>query len=235
MAVLAVPELRPCLTTTRRQLSADPVCSVVQHLQSLFISRQIPGALIVRCSLLSPVHLILDHLHSATVRDVTTMQGQPNRATYSTTTPYSPEASSSYSRRPSQYPPRMTSPPSSTFFSQRPDVEHEMQPVADAERHFGSSSSFRRHGASAGPIASQNSGFPVFDTIRSAVVEEGPSGIWDNLVGLVKGVKHGNGPEQNGYELAHKLPEQTASAKYSSYEAEVRPLSSPSFLPDKST
>ena len=72
-------------------------------------------------------------------------------------------------------------------------------------------------------MASQNSGFPVFDTIRSAVVEEGPTGIWDRLVGMVNGVKHGDSPEQNGYELAHKLPEKTVSATYSSYNAEVRP------------
>jgi hypothetical protein len=72
-------------------------------------------------------------------------------------------------------------------------------------------------------MPSQNSGFPAFDTIRSAVVEEGPTGIWDRLVGLVNGVKHGDSPEQNGYELSHKLSEQTASAKYSSYDAEVRP------------
>jgi Ca2+-transporting ATPase len=60
--------------------------------------------------------------------------------------------------------------------------------------------------------------------IRSAVTEQGPSGIWDRLVGLVKGIKQGSSPEQNGYELAPKAAEQTPSAKYASYTAEVRPL-----------
>jgi Ca2+-transporting ATPase len=152
------------------------------------------------------------------------MPGQTPHASYSTSSPYSSNPSSSpYARRPSQYPPRSTTPPSSTFFSSRPDDEHEMQPVADAERHFGSSSSFRRHNSSSGPMPSHNSG-SVFENIRSAVIEQGPSGIWDRLVGLVKGVKQGDSPEQNGYELAPKAAEQSPSAKYSSYNAEVRPL-----------
>lgn len=92
-----------------------------------------------------------------------------------------------------------------------------MQPIHDAERHFGSSSSFRRHSSVSGPIAD-------LESIRSAVTEQGPSGIWDRLVGLVKGIKHGDNPEQNGYELAPKEVEQTPSAKYASYTAEVRPL-----------
>lgn len=151
---------------------------------------------------------------------------------YSTTTPYSPAPSSSpYARRPSQYPPRAT-PPSSTFFSSRPDDEHEMQPVADAERHFGSSSSFRRHTTPAGPVSPpHNSGFPAFESIRSTVVEQGPSGIWDKLVGLVNGVKSGDSPGQNGYELAHhKVAEQTPSSKYSSCDAEVRSSFTPYFF-----
>ncbi|KAN0125537.1 P-type ATPase [Russula decolorans] len=88
-----------------------------------------------------------------------------------------------------------------------------MQPIHDAERHFGSSSSFRRHSSISGPIAD-------LESIRSAVTEQGPSGIWDRLVGLVKGIKQGSSPEQNGYELAPKAAEQTPSAKYASYTAE---------------
>ena len=141
------------------------------------------------------------------------MPGQTQRAPFSTTTsPYNSNPSP-YSRRTSQNAPR-TTPPSSTFFSSRPDDEHEMQPIPDAERHFGSSSSFRRHGGASGPIAD-------LESIRSAVTEQGPSGIWDRLVGLVKG---GGSPEQNGYELAPKAAEQTPSAKYASYTAEVRSL-----------
>jgi Ca2+-transporting ATPase len=92
-----------------------------------------------------------------------------------------------------------------------------MQPIPDAERHFGSSSSFRRHGGVSGSMAD-------LESIRSAVTEQGPSGIWDRLVSVVRGIKHGGSPEQNGYELAPKAAEQTPSAKYASYTAEVRPL-----------
>ena len=92
-----------------------------------------------------------------------------------------------------------------------------MQPIPDAERHFGSSSSFRRHASVSGPIAD-------LESIRSAVTEQGPSGIWDRLVGLVKGINHRDSPEQDGYELAPKAAEQSHSAKYASYTAEVRPL-----------
>lgn len=62
------------------------------------------------------------------------------------------------------------------------------------------------------------------ESIRTAVAEQGPSDIWGRLVALVKGIKHGGSPEENGYELAPKVAEQTPSAKYASYTAEVRPL-----------
>jgi Ca2+-transporting ATPase len=101
-----------------------------------------------------------------------------------------------------------------------------MQPTPDAQRHFGSSTSFRRHGG--GVSNSQNA---TFESMRSAVIEEGPSGIWDRLVGLAKGVRYGSNPEENGYELALKV-DQTPSAKYSSYDAEVR--SSPLRYPNSS-
>lgn len=131
-------------------------------------------------------------------------------------TPFSTTSPSPYSRRTSQNASR-TTPPSSAFFSAPPDDEHEMQPIHDAERHFGSSSSFRRHASVSGPIAD-------LEDIHSAVTEQGPSGIWDRLVGLVKGIKYGGSPEQNGYELAPKAEEQTPSAKYASCAAEVRPF-----------
>jgi Ca2+-transporting ATPase len=72
--------------------------------------------------------------------------------------------------------------------------------------------------------ASFPASFPAFESIRSAVAEDGPSGIWDRLVGIIKGVKFGGTPEENGYELAPKV-DQTPSAKYSSYDAEVRSFS----------
>ena len=46
---------------------------------------------------------------------------------------------------PASYPTtRPDSPPSSAFFSPRPNDEHDMQPNPDAQRHFGSSTSFRQ-------------------------------------------------------------------------------------------
>jgi hypothetical protein len=62
------------------------------------------------------------------------------------------------------------------------------------------------------------------ESIRTAVTEQGPSDIWGRLVTLVKGIRHGGNPEENGYELAPKVAEQTPSAKYASCTAEVRPL-----------
>jgi len=76
-------------------------------------------------------------------------------------------------------------------------------------------------------VNSHGTGFPDFESIRSAVAEDGPSGVWDRLVGFVKGVKFGGTPEENGYELAPKV-DQTPSAKYSSYDAAVRSFPVPS-------
>ena len=162
------------------------------------------------------------------------MPSNNQNGSFSTASPYSPTSATSYARRPPppQYPPRADSPPSSAFFSSRPDDEHDIQPTADAQRHFGSSTSFRRHGG--GAVNSHSAGFPAFESIRSAVAEEGPSGVWDRLVGFAKGVQYGSTPEENGYELAPKV-DQTPSAKYSSYDAEVRsfPVPSPWFLPER--
>lgn len=168
-----------------------------------------------------PVVLLSGHLRSAST---SSMPGQNHDVSFTTASPYPPTSTtSSYARRASHYPPRPDSPPSSAFFSSHLDDDHEMQPTPDAQRHFGSSTSFRRHG---GVPNSQNA---AFESIRSAVIEEGPSGVWDRLVGLAKGVRYGSTPEENGYELAPKV-DQTPSAKYSSYDAEVRssPLRYPS-------
>jgi hypothetical protein len=155
------------------------------------------------------------------------MSGQNHDQSFTTASPYPPaSATSSYARRVSHYPPRPDSPPSSAFFSTRPNDDHEMQPNPDAQRHFGSSTSFRRHARN-----TSNPQNTTFENIRSAVMEEGASGVWERLVGLVKGVKYGGTPEENGYELASKV-DQTPSSKYSSYDAEVRffPLRYPSSL-----
>jgi Ca2+-transporting ATPase len=143
----------------------------------------------------------------------------PNASSFSTTSPYVASSASTYARRQPTYPPRTSSPPSSAFFSLRPDDEHEMQPAPDAQRHFGSSTSFRRH--TGGHMTPHGASFPDFEGIRSAVIEQGSSGIWDRVVDLVKRVKYGGSPEKNGYELAPKA-DQTPSAQYSSYDAEVR-------------
>lgn len=162
------------------------------------------------------------------------MQSNNQNSPFLPAPPYTPtSATSSYARRPPHYPPRVDSPPSSAFFSSRPNNEHDMQPSPDAQRHFGSSTSFRRHGS--GSVNSHGAGFPAFQDLRSAVAEDGPSGIWDRLVGFVKGgVKFGGAPEENGYELAPKV-DQTPSSKYSSYDAEVRsfPVPSPQFPPKR--
>ena len=144
------------------------------------------------------------------------MSGHNHNVSFSTASPYTP---TSYARRPPHYPPRPDSPPSSAFFSPPPDDEHDMQPNPDAQRHFGSSTSFRRH--TGGTVNPQSPGFPAFESIRSAVAEEGPSGIWDRLISFAKGVNYGGTATENGYELAPKVDE-TPSANYSSYETEVR-------------
>ncbi|KAI9510330.1 Ca-transporting ATPase [Russula earlei] len=136
------------------------------------------------------------------------MSGHPNHASFSASSPYgvTPSASS-YARRSSHYPPRTSSPPSSTFFSLPHDNENQVQPTPGAQRHFGSSTSFRRH--SGGTMTPHGANF----------FEQGPSVIWDKLLSLVKGVKYWGGPEGNGYEPASK-EEETPSAKYSTYAAE---------------
>lgn len=158
------------------------------------------------------------------------MSGHDHHASFSSASPYSATSSAPpYARRQPHYPPRVDSPPSSAFFSPGPDDEHAMQPTPGAQQHFGSSTSFRRH--SGGPMNTRSASLPVFGDIRSAVAEQGPSSVWDRLVSMIKGVKYGSSPEENGYELASKA-EQTPSAKYSSFSAEVRPflVSSPGFL-----
>jgi hypothetical protein len=155
------------------------------------------------------------------------MSGQNHDQSFTTASPYPPASTtSSYARRVSHQQPHPDSPPSSAFFSPRANDDHEMQPTPDAQRHFGSSTSFRRHAHSM-----SNPQNTTFENIRSAVIDEGASGVWDRFVGLVKGVKPGGTPEENGYELAPKA-DQTPSAKYSSYDAEVRffPLRDPSSL-----
>ncbi|KAI0251244.1 hypothetical protein BJV78DRAFT_1347157 [Lactifluus subvellereus] len=106
---------------------------------------------------------------------------------------YPGSSSSPYTRRTSHYPPRPASPPASAYFAP---------------------TTFKRHGI--GSNTPHSAGFPALDTIRSAVTEQDPSGLWNRLLSLVK---DGGSPEENGYTPVPKV-EQTASAKYSCYDAE---------------
>jgi P-type Ca2+ transporter type 2C len=94
-----------------------------------------------------------------------------------------------------------------------------MHPTPGAQAHFSYSTTLKRHGI--GPNNQHSSTLPTLDGIRSAVTEQGPSVVWNKMVSLVKGVKDGGSPEENGYMPAPKA-EQTPSAKYSCYDAEVR-------------
>ena len=132
---------------------------------------------------------------------------------------YSGSSSSPYTRRTPHYPPRPASPPASAYFAPSTTDEHEMQLIPGAQAHFSSSTTFKRHGI--GSNTPRSAGFPALDSIRSAVTEQDPSSIWDKLSSLVRGVNDGGSPEENGYTPASKA-EQTPSAKYSCYDAQVR-------------
>jgi P-type Ca2+ transporter type 2C len=136
----------------------------------------------------------------------------------------SPSTSSTYTRRSSHYPPRPASPPACTYFSPSNPDDHDMHPTPGAQAHFSYSTTLKRHGISSNTPRSPN--FPTFDSIRSAVTEQGPSALWSKLVSLVRGVNDGGSPEQNGY-LPTPKTEDTPSAKYSCFDAEVRLLAIP--------
>jgi hypothetical protein len=65
-----------------------------------------------------------------------------------------------------------------------------MQPIPDTGRHFGSSSSLWRHPSVSGPMTD-------LESIRSAVTEQGPFGVWGRLVGF--------GALCNDASIAHKV------------------------------
>ncbi|KAH9914676.1 calcium-transporting ATPase [Fomitopsis serialis] len=87
---------------------------------------------------------------------------------------------------------RTSSPPASTYFTPYDGTHHgEPQPTtADAGAHFAYSTTLRRHRPE-GPmgLATPNSGtgFPKLEELRTVVEMEGPSGLWQQTAGVVKG------------------------------------------------
>ncbi|KAH9036226.1 calcium-transporting ATPase [Lactarius pseudohatsudake] len=148
------------------------------------------------------------------------MSSQIRRAPYGGNTPYSPGSSSSSpytTRRLLHQPPRTSSPPASTYFSPLAgDDQMEMQPNPGAQAHFAYSTTLRRH--SVPPTPPHGAAFPALESIRYAVTDQSPAGLWDRLLSMVKG-KSGGSPEENGYIPVAKT-EQTPSATYSSYDVD---------------
>ncbi|KAI0061869.1 Ca-transporting ATPase [Artomyces pyxidatus] len=124
-------------------------------------------------------------------------------------------SSSTFSRRPQQQP-RSPSPPASAYFSKFVGDEQEPQASPDAQSHFAYSTTLRRHHPDGLGLTPHSAGFPAFDSLRSAVAEEGPSGIWDRLVSLVKGAQGREDTLENGYAPVPKPEEQqeTPSARF---------------------
>ena len=150
------------------------------------------------------------------------MSSHSRRTTYADNTPYSATTSTSSpytTRRLHHHPPRTSSPPASTYFSPPTGDDHmEMQPTPGAQAHFAYSTTLRRH--SLPPTSPHSTAFPALESIRHAVTDQSSAGIWDRLLRTVNG-KSGGSPEENGY-LPVAKTEQTPSATYSSYEADVR-------------
>ncbi|KAH9174469.1 calcium-transporting ATPase [Lactarius sanguifluus] len=148
------------------------------------------------------------------------MSSQIRRAPYGGDSSYSPGSSSSSpytTRRLLHQPPRTSSPPASTYFSPPVgDDQMEMQPNPGAQAHFAYSTTLRRH--SVPPTPPHGAAFPALESIRYAVTDQSPAGLWDRLLSMVKG-KSGGSPEENGYMPVAKT-EQTPSATYSSYDVD---------------
>jgi Ca2+-transporting ATPase len=90
----------------------------------------------------------------------------------------------------------------------------EMHPTPGAQAHFAYSTTLRRHSLP------HDEAFPGRESVRYAVTDQDSAGLWDRLLGMVKG-KSGGSPEENGYIPVAKT-EQTPSATYATYHADVR-------------
>ena len=140
-------------------------------------------------------------------------------------TSFSASSSTTYSRRVQQQAPRTPSPPASAYFSKFVGDEQEPQPTPDAQAHFAYSTTLRRHHLD-GPLnlgTPHSSTFPGLESLRSAVTDEGPSGLWDRLVKSVTG-RAGQSSE-NGYTsvpTGEQRQQETPSARYVNHTVEVR-------------
>ncbi|ETW74623.1 P-type ATPase [Heterobasidion irregulare TC 32-1] len=138
-------------------------------------------------------------------------------------TSFSASSSTTYSRRVQQQAPRTPSPPASAYFSKFVGDEQEPQPTPDAQAHFAYSTTLRRHHLD-GPLnlgTPHSSTFPGLESLRSAVTDEGPSGLWGRLVKLVTG-RAGQSSE-NGYTsvpTGEQRQQETPSARYANHTVE---------------
>ena len=122
---------------------------------------------------------------------------------------------------------RSSSPPASTYFTPYDGGHHgDPQPATpEANAHFAYSTTLRRHRAE-GPLGlgtpGSANGFPKLEELRTVVEEEGPSGLWQRTVGLVKGLLS----KDEGYEkLATPMVSdnrETPSAIFAHRSVEVR-------------
>ena len=151
---------------------------------------------------------------SSHIRRTTQGGDPPYSATSSSSSPYT-------TRRLLHHPPRTSSPPASTYFSPPVgDDQMEMHPTPGAQAHFAYSTTLRRHSLPHAPPHGE--AFPGRESVRYAVTDQGSAGLWDRLLGIVKG-KSGGSPGGNGYIPVAKT-EQTPSATYATYHPDVRYL-----------
>ncbi|THH18312.1 hypothetical protein EW146_g2633 [Bondarzewia mesenterica] len=137
-----------------------------------------------------------------------------SRSSFST----SASSATPYSRRVQQQVPRSPSPPASAYFSKFVGDEQELQPTPDAQSHFAYSTTLRRHQpqGSLGMGTPRSSTFPGLESLRSAVAEEGPSGLWNKLVSLWKG-RSREDSSRNGYaavSTGDERQQETPSARF---------------------
>ena len=159
------------------------------------------------------------------------------KRSYPPENPYAPTATTSAAALSRQavssraYPAtRSSSPPASTYFTPFDGGHHvDPQPATpEAGAHFAYSTTLRRH-RTEGPLGlgtpGSANGFPKLGELRTVVEEEGPSGLWQRTVGMVKGLLS----KDEGYEkLATPMTSvnrETPSAIFAHRPVEVRLLS----------
>lgn len=123
-------------------------------------------------------------------------------------------------------PPRTSSPPASAYFSQfAADDSHVAQAAPDASSHFAYSTTLRRH-QQEGPLGftqtPHGAALSSLQELRSAVTEEGPSGLWERSVNAVKSLLPGESSDYERLPTHREETKDTPSAKFAHYSAEVR-------------